>query len=175
MGISWLFARCRGDRLRKSSYHPLLIAVTLYIAAVAQVSIAPAIAPVGFTPDFLLLALALFAMKSKPLGGIIIGFFAGLLFGAIAGANLQTYILSRVIAGFIISWLCSLDLDPSIILAILVSVLAVIVGQAVLIFVAAPPNVGGLIEATIETAVYNGVLAIPVYALLKKIQAPAVQ
>ena len=159
--------------MKMKSYHPLIIAIGLYLAIVAQVSIAPAVAPFGCVPDFLLLALGLFSMRGGRLSGAMIGFFAGILYGGVAGANIQLYVFSRVIAGLLIGSVSSMELDSSFLLASIVSVFTVLIGQGIMILLAPHPNLIGLVGATIETAVYNGVLAIPVYALLKRIQGPA--
>ena len=60
----------------------IIAGFTLYIAAVLQASLAYRFSILGARPDFLLVSLAVLGMFSNRSGGMLIGFFAGLMMGA---------------------------------------------------------------------------------------------
>ena len=95
--------------------------------------------------------------------------------GALAGANLTHYVISRCIAGFVASWSRRLRFEMTPI-TVAISVAAVtVVAQIALMFIAAPTGIFGFLGDTIGSAMYNGVIAIPVYALLKRVLNPPVR
>lgn len=150
-------------------------ALTLFVAAVLQQSLAYRVSFLGARPEFMLVALAVLGMFNGRPGGMVIGFFDGLIVGAASGANLQHYIVSRVIVGLALGWTSSAELPRSVPSAGGVACAATVGAQIVLMFFAPPHSIGAFVADTIRTAVYNGVLAIPVYALLKKFVAPVVR
>jgi rod shape-determining protein MreD len=109
------------------------------------------------------------ALLSTPLGGAWAGFFSGLLQGALAGANLTAYVISRILPAFGIAWMSDLDIRIAPAVAGLIVAAATLVSQLLLMFLAPPPQILSFLGATIGTAMYNGVLAIPVYSLLRRL------
>jgi len=156
--------------MNRKPFHIIVVVIGLYLAAILQASVSPHLAVFHVPPDFLLLGIVFLALRAGRVGGAVIGFFDGLLMGAIAGANIQHYIAGRIIAGWITGFIGTMELDKSMFLTILVSVLVVICSQGILIVLAPSPSVTFTLEATIGTAVYNGVFAIPFYWLLKRVQ-----
>ena len=125
-----------------------LTTIILYLAAVLQQAAAPRWSIFGATPD---------------------GFFFGLVQGCLPTANVTHYVVSRTLAGYGIAKANSLRLNPSLGLAFGTAAVATIVAQVIWMFIAAPPDIGGFLGDTIVSAMYNGVLAMPLYALLKRI------
>lgn len=148
------------------------VVLLLWIAAVCQFSVAPRIAIFGAGPDFLLAAVACLALFKPRRSGAWVGFAAGVLHGGVAGANLAAYAISRTFAGFLIGWLGMMDLEKSPVVAFFAAATATIIGQLILLFGAPPPAILPFLLATIGTAMYNGVIAVPVFALLRRILNP---
>lgn len=150
----------------------LAIAVGLWLAGGLQQAVAPKLAIMGASPDFLLVALAsgsLFLTRSR---GALLGFFCGLIHGALAGANLMHYIISRTAGGFIAAWSRSTTLEANLILAAATGFFLTLVSQLLLMFLAPPKQLVPYLTATIIAAAYNGVLVMPVYSLLRKLIRP---
>lgn len=145
--------------------------VGLYLAAAFQTAITPRISFVGISPDFVLAFVAVFAMFVDRLAATITGFFGGVLQGALAGVNTTHYVITRTLTGFLTGSAKALGLEPSLPVAILVTAIVTAISQVVLFFLAPPSGMGRFLGDTIGAAMYNGVLAIPVYALLRRILA----
>ncbi len=146
--------------------------VCLWVAAGCQQGLAQPLSIFGATPDFLLIAMATMGLFCSRQTSTVIGFFAGLLQGAIAGASLGSYVVTRTVSGFLVGWFNAMEMDANIVLAFIVVATTTLVAQFMLLFLTAPPGIGRFVLATIESAVYNGVLAMPFYALLQKILDP---
>jgi rod shape-determining protein MreD len=144
------------------------VGISLLVAAILQQALAPRIPILGGHPDFLLLALALLAYGRPVTTAMTIGFSDGLLMGSMSGANMQHYIASRTLVGFLIGLTSRFQEKPSVGSIGVYAVGAAIVTQLVLMFLAPPHGIAGFLADTIRTAVYNGVLAITVFALLKR-------
>jgi hypothetical protein len=150
-------------------------AVTLFVAAVLQQALAYRLSLLGAEPNFMLVALAVLGMFANRTGGMTLGFADGLIVGALSGANLQHYVASRTVTGLMLGWTSNNELPRSTPAAGLVAAAATLFAQLILMFLAPPHSIGAFLADTIRGAVYNGVLAIPVYALLKKFLAPVVR
>lgn len=142
---------------------------TLYLAAVAQVGLAPHLAVLGFAPDFLLIAMTCLALMLGGGAALTSGFFAGLLQGALSGANLSSYVISRTIASWPLAGLRSSEVHVGPGFAGAACFAATIGAQLLLMFIAPPPTLWGFVLSTLGAGVYNGLLAIPIYAILARI------
>lgn len=140
----------------------------LWVAGGLQMGLAPWMSLWGVGPDFLVIALAALATVSSRGQAATFGFFAGLFQGAAAGANLAHYVVSRVLTGFLTAWANELRLQPSALVGFSTVALATVFARLVLLFLAPTPALTQYLGATMGSAMYNGVLAIPVYALLNK-------
>lgn len=142
--------------------------IVLWLAGGCQVSVSPRVPLFGASPNLFLVALACLAIQSEPRSGAVIGFFAGLFEGCMAGANLAQYAISRCLVGYAVGMLARLEFDSNWVLAAIVAFLTTVASQLILMFMAPPPSVSGFLLATIGSAIYNGVLAIPLFVLLAK-------
>lgn len=141
----------------------------MWIATVLQTSLADKAAVWGARPDFVLAFLAPMALLSRPSGGAVLGGLGGLAQGAMAGANVTHYVLSGAATGFGCAAFRLVGLEMGVILGGVVAAIATIVGQLLLMLLAPPPSIPTFLGATIGMAMYNGVLAMPLYALLKRL------
>lgn len=150
----------------------LFVAISIVLAAALQQSVAPRMSLFGCSPDFLLVVLGPASMSVRPLSGALIGFLCGLVYGAAAGANLAHYAISRTLAGFFGSLSQGVDIHSGVLLAAGVTALVTIVARLTLMFLAPPPAIWPFLAATIGSALYNGVLAMPFHALLRRLFPP---
>lgn len=142
----------------------ILLAVLLDATLTARFSL------LGGHPDVILIVIGSFGLISRPAAGAVMGFLSGLLYGGLAGVSMSHYILSLTLVGYLFgigsSW------EPSGRSAAILVALGTIVFRLVLMFTSPQSEIGSLIQATIFSALYNGVLAWPVYALLRRMFRP---
>lgn len=81
----------------------LWIVVALLLAA--QVIARPWFAPSPFTPDFVLVALLLYAMRSRPGAGAVAGLVVGVLSDAVAPTTFGAGAFSLTVVAFAAGWL----------------------------------------------------------------------
>ena len=148
----------------------LISAIALYFSAAAEVSLARWTI-LGGRFDFLLAGLAILCLFTSKRGGAVVGFFDGWLYGALNGANMWQYVLTRTVGGFLISWVGE-GIERNYFSALLAGFAAVVLCNLTLMFFAPPAQIGLFLGDTIRTAVYNGVLAMLFYAVLNRILGP---
>lgn len=144
----------------------------IWLAAILQISVAPRLALHGFHPDFLLVVLTPISLVTSRPSAAAAGFCCGLVQGALAGANLTHYAATRAIAGFAGSWSRAIGFELNIPFVAATAFLMTLLSQILWMFLAAPQGVATFLGDTIGAAVYNGLLAIPAYLLLKRILKP---
>lgn len=147
-------------------------AVALWLAAVLQTGLVPYLTVFGSSPDLVLITVVVLSLYTGRAEAAIIGFVGGYLQGSLPAARLAHYITSRAITGFAIAWTRRLEYERRPLTAVIAVVLGTLLGQLLWMFLAAPKGIGAFIADTIRTAAYNGVLAVPVYALLNRILNP---
>ncbi|MBI5708582.1 MAG: hypothetical protein HZC36_16475 [Armatimonadetes bacterium] len=144
----------------------LLLVAVLWVATGLQFALAYRLSVFGVQPDFMVVAIAAAGPHLTRPGATWFGFFAGLCQGAVAGANLTHYVISRTSAGFLVGSLRELRLETGWALAAMTGFVATLFAQVVLMFLAPPANILGFLGATIGSAVTNGVLVVPLSLLL---------
>jgi rod shape-determining protein MreD len=150
----------------------VIAGIAIWIATILQQALAHRLNFWGAGPDFLLITLACLSLYSSRIGGAVIGFFCGLAMGAVTGANLSQFIFSRTITGFADAWSKSLGLEGNAITSAANAFAVTVFAQLILMFFAPPSGITAFLGATIGSATVNGVLAVPVHALLKRIIDP---
>ncbi|MCX7799674.1 MAG: hypothetical protein N2109_04955 [Fimbriimonadales bacterium] len=150
-----------------------LTAAALLAVAAALQGVATRLAVLGASADYPLTVACTLALFGRPAGGAVLGFAAGFLHGCVVGANLGYLAFSRTLAGYASSASRSLEVRLSPLVAALTVAVCTIGAEALeLLLPPAKPLLGSLGD-TIGTATYNGVLAIPLYALLSRFLRPA--
>ncbi len=145
----------------------LAIAAGLWLAGVLQAGAAPHMAIMGVRPDLLLTFGLVFSLQLTRPGATGVGFFVGIIMGGLVGANLTHYIVSRMFACFCLGWSRRFRFELTY-PAVGGSVFAgTMLAGLIFMFTAAPRDVGGFLGDTIIAATYNGVLALPLYALIR--------
>lgn len=152
-------------------YVPLCI-ILFWLGGALQQSVAPRLSLLGARPDFLLIALSVLSLFGPRATGAWLGFGAGLVHGALSMANMAQYVISRTVSGFFVGWSNDLHLRSGPQLAGLTTAAATLVAQLILLFLAPTTHIAGYLGATIKSAVYNGVLAVPLYLLVRGFSGP---
>jgi len=140
---------------------------TLWIAGALQMAVAPRV-PFG-APDFPLVALSALALLGERRSGTVIGFSAGLLRGVLAGTNLAVYGASRTVLGFALGWIRHAGLVPNAPTAGVSAFAGTILAQLVVMVVAHRAPVLPFLGGTLFSAMIDGALAMPLYALLRRL------
>lgn len=151
----------------------LFCVVVIWILAAAQATVAPHFEILGSRPDFLLTFLGCMSLFLHRSGSGVLGFFCGLTYGCLSGVHLFACIFSRTVAGFLApaGKRLGLEVTPLVVAATVFGV--TIVAQLLWLFLAAPKGVLSFLGDTIRSAMYNGLLSVPLYALLRKFLRPA--
>lgn len=138
----------------------LVVVVAFVVGAFAKPMAEGQMAVLGARPDLLAVVAFVAALRLRPRGGVSLGFLAGLVTGALAGANMAHWIVSRVLAAFVLGWVgrSQVALSPPVVGAAVAG--ATLGSQLAFMLLAAPPDIGGFLKATIGAAIYNGVLAV---------------
>ena len=146
--------------------------VTIWVANVLNQGVAPHLQVFGVRPDFLFIAAACLSLMARPGVGAVVGALSGFAHAAIVGANLTHYVTSRSIAGFGISLARNTDFTLGPTFAAVSTFLGTLLADFVFLFFAPPPDIASFTQATIGTAIYNGVFAVPLFAVLRRLAMP---
>ena len=148
------------------------VSVLVWLLAILQFAIGTRWTLFGASPDYLLIGISAASFFLERMPAAAVGFTAGLVQGAISGANLGQYIAARTISGFLAGWFNDSRYVPSHLKLFLTGVGVTLISRVILMFLAPPMGIGSYLAATILSAAYNGVLVLPVYALLKRVLDP---
>jgi rod shape-determining protein MreD len=81
------------------------VALVLALLVAAHFAVRPRLGDSRFAPDFVLIALLLFAIRVRPLGGSIAGFLVGLVTDAVAPTAFGAAALALTVVGYGAGWL----------------------------------------------------------------------
>jgi len=142
---------------------------SLYLALVLQQALPDRISVLGARPDFILVVTIALALLTRAPSSIVVGFWGGVIQGAIVGANLGQFVITRMITAYAASRLNDFEIEIGVVLGAIFIGIGSIVAQLLMMFLAPPRSLGGFLGDTIAMAVYNAVLAVPIYAILRRI------
>lgn len=142
--------------------------LAIWIAGGLQQGIADKVSLFGALPDYLLLAACLLGLLVEPPVALVMGFAAGLIQGAVVGQSMWQFVVTRMAAAWLCSFLAENRLQRNIGSAAIMAVICTIICNLVFMIIALQSNIGSYLKATIITAVYNGVLALLAYVPLER-------
>jgi rod shape-determining protein MreD len=148
--------------------HVGLVLALVWLLGIFDFGVAPHMTLFGVRPDFLLVGTVVFSQLFPRPASAGIGFLCGLIRGAIVGANLTHYVLSRTLTAFLGSWFRTSQRGQSSLQMFITVVVGTVFAHGVFLMTAAPSNVATFLTDTIIAAIYNGVIATPLYVLLSK-------
>ncbi|MBV6459000.1 MAG: hypothetical protein HONBIEJF_02139 [Fimbriimonadaceae bacterium] len=150
----------------------LLSAILLYLAAAFQSGWWNQWVVIGCQVDAFLILTGVLSVRLGSPGAGLSGFLAGVVQGAMAGANLTHYALSRLIAGAATSWVARILGQKSWAVAMASIGIATLLGQILLLFLAAPSNISGYLVETLKTVAINVVIGAGVHGVLNRFWPP---
>jgi hypothetical protein len=147
----------------------LVLFILWWLSLAGQQAVAPMLSFWRFSPDFPIVALAATSLiVSRPVATIF-GFALGIGYGALAGASITHYGVSRVLAGFAGGTIRSFRFGESSLVAAAMGAVLTLLAYLIFMFLAPPKGIVLFLGDTIRAAVYNGVLTVPVYAVLRRL------
>jgi rod shape-determining protein MreD len=152
----------------------LTLFFAFWLGAALQLAAAPHMTIAGAAPDILLIVALSSAVFFQPTIGAVLGFVGGLLHGGVAGADTSSLTISSTLVSYAAGYVSRLDLDVRPWYVGLVVLAGTVVSHLLLMIPAPPPETWPYLRATIVAAMYNGVLAIPLYALMRRTLRPKV-
>ena len=141
----------------------------LWIAGAFQQAVAFQISLGGVGPDFLLVVVVCAGLFASRRNGAILGFLAGVIHGAIAGGHIAAYVVTRTLVGFVVGWFTGMEFEGNMAVGFIVTAAATLATQLTFLLLNPRGAILASVLATIGSAMYNGVLAMPLYALLNKV------
>lgn len=158
---------------------PLVLAVlALLLAAVAQGRLSHAVQFHWAQPDFILLTLACTGVLLGGNRAILLGLWAGLLTSALIPGIYGTLLTSRVLAGGLAGYAARFVIRDSLIVPPLVTLLVTGIAEVVRVLMAPGPSWHPIhlwLEKVGGEMLYNALLALPVYVLLRRLGLGAVR
>jgi rod shape-determining protein MreD len=154
------------------------LALAIFVAAIVQTSILNPVELAGGTPDLLLVTLVAIALLRGPLYGAAAGFFGGLLVDTALLETLGLTSLLLTIAGY---WIgrygetTGRDRSHAPLLSVVVITILYAAGALALHFMLGDAVSARLVlvESLPPAVVLNALLAVPVYALARRLLRPA--
>jgi rod shape-determining protein MreD len=140
-----------------------------WIAGGCNQGVSNNVAVFGVPPDFLLVALVTVGFLTSMRGAIISGFFGGLMQGALVGANMWQFILTRMLAGWISGFAIDSRLQRNAAVNGLLCAITTVISSIVYMLFTGQADIVGFLKATIISAMYNGVLALVIYTPVERL------
>ena len=122
-----------------------------------------------FTPNLVLVVLGSLGLHVSRRRGIALGFLGGFLEGALAGANMLPYLITRTLVGFGAATLGAQTGERGAPVAAVSAAALSLAANLVFVFLSAPRGIGHVLLAALVGAVVNGVLALPLGALFARL------
>ena len=151
---------------------PIVIGVAfLFLATIAQASYAARIA-LGFArPDLILIAIVCCGVLTSSTLGLAAGLCGGILTASMTGIDYGTFIASRIAAGWIGAAIpCALHGDSLV--TPLAATAAATVAAQIICFAMAPGSLRYWALTSIGELIYNIVLVLPIFIVLRALITP---
>ncbi len=141
----------------------------LWLAGAFQQAVAFQISAGGVGPDFPLIVVVTVALFFDRRSATVFGFIGGAIRGAIAGGHMAAYCVTETVVGYLVGWFAGMEFEGNMVVAFVVTALATVSTQITFLLLTPRGAILPYLAATIGSAMYNGVLAMPLYALLKRV------
>jgi rod shape-determining protein MreD len=112
------------------------LAVILALLVAAHFILRPVLGDARFAPDFVLVALLVFAIRVRPMAGATAGFVIGLLTDAVAPSAFGAAALALTVVGYLSGWLRAIVFGDNLVVTALFVVAAAWFRDAVQVLVA---------------------------------------
>jgi LytS/YehU family sensor histidine kinase len=145
-----------------------VLAVVL-TSAILQAVCGPLVQIHGARPDFVVVFIACCGALSGPIGGMAAGFWGGLLSAALVDTYSGSLLVSRLASGAVCGWLQQMVVRDSLVVPPLVTLAGTLAAEAVTLVMTPESRAHGWIRVLFGAALYNMVLSIPAWLLLRKL------
>ena len=146
--------------------------LALFLAALAQSVWADAMQIRGARPDFLTATALLGALFCDANGGAALGFAAGLFHASLAAppnGGFGGLIVSRTLVAAMIGWLDERVFRDNALIAVALVAVGTALSEGLFFLFAPQPHVAHWAKAVALTTLYNTLLALPLYLLIRKL------
>ncbi len=147
-------------------------------AALVQMVWANSMAIYGARPNFIILLISLEAMFCSANGGSILGFSGGLIYAIIAApsnSGFGSLVVSGSVVGFCIGWLDNRIFRDNILLAMSLAGAGSLLFEVLFFLLAPQPHLNRWITHVWLTPIYNSILAIPMFFLIRRVYGSGVK
>ncbi len=144
----------------------------LFVAALIQSLYADSMRIAGAGPDLLLLVALLGSLFCDANGGAALGFFAGLLHASLAAppnGGFGSLIVSRTLVCTGVGWLEERVFRDNVLIAVFLAAMGTALAGGLFFLFAPQPDVLRWARALGVTTLYNTLLALPGYYLIRKV------
>ena len=110
-----------------------------------------------------------FSLSVRPGSAAAMACATGVIQGCLSGASMMAFTLARTVIAFFFGFLERIEVSVSLPLGAAFVALGTASDGLLTTLIAPPSDLGAYARATIASAVYNGVLAFPVYWLVRRL------
>jgi hypothetical protein len=149
----------------------LIASTFIWISVLLQQSIIGQVTLFGASPDLVLAVCVPLCLLLDQKMSLWLGLFAGLMYGAAAGANLTHYIASYALSIFGLGYAKQIDVTLNSFTIFLLCASTILISKWILIFLAPPAVVFPYLGRSLGPSFYSGLLSImlfPVFRLVFK-------
>ncbi|MBX3112455.1 MAG: hypothetical protein KF857_10640 [Fimbriimonadaceae bacterium] len=146
----------------------LATAGLLFVAAVLEAGLARHLAIYDARPSFLLVLALSYGLSVRPGRAAVVACVSGVLTGGLSGASMAAFTVGRTLVCFFLGFLERVEIKVALPLGAALVAVGTCVDAGFTMLISPPSDIGGFMRATIGSAVYNGVLAFPIYGLVRR-------
>lgn len=144
------------------------LAAAVVAAFILQAAFGGDLAVAGIRPNLALTTLSVACIFVGPVTGALLGFLCGLLEASFAALFVGSYLVTRSVAGWAVGALEERVFRDNLVFAAITTFLVSLLAEVAFFLFAPQPDAGTFALATLGAAAYNGVLAVPVYLLVRR-------
>jgi hypothetical protein len=146
--------------------------IVLWLGAVLDFGAAPYLSIKGGLFAFTLTFAYLIAAYSRPAAGALVGFFAGVISGGLAGGGLAVHIISAVVIGFMVSKVARQPEELAALPTAGMIGAALFMTSLIRVFILPAGSIGAYLIAAGLSALMSVLLAFAVYPLARTLFQP---
>ena len=147
----------------------LVIVCAMILLGAAQGALAHRMTIGQISPDFLIAATAAIGLLLGPTAGTLAGMLAGLAHGSITGVGLGSFMASRALVGCLAGSAKSHVFHDNPLVPLVGGIVGTLVAESVFVLLNPPARLGEWFAPLPLIAIYNGIIAVPTYWVLRRL------
>lgn len=144
--------------------------IALVLVAGLQGNLPRGISIMGGRPDLILVVLISYSLAADPVFGTGLGFIAGLIHGSFVGFSLGSFIVTRVITGFLAGIVTTRLFSDNPFVPVLSAIWLTVVCEILFLLGNPPPSLGLALRKVIGECIANGIATLFVYYLIRHLE-----